>query len=97
MEVKLNRHWLHMPCDGTKAIEEHKPWIVFMTVIKEISQLNVQGARSVILANNTLVVVSALAAQNNLAMVVVPPNPQGTTSTRGNIEIQKTRQSWETQ
>ncbi len=51
-----------MPCDGTKAIEEHKPWLVIMTTIKEISQLNVQGARSVILASNALVVASALAA-----------------------------------
>jgi hypothetical protein len=36
--VKLNRHWLHTPYDGTKAIENRKPWVVIVAIVNEISQ-----------------------------------------------------------
>jgi hypothetical protein len=36
-KVKFNCHWLYTPCDGAKAIEDHKPWPVITIVVKEIS------------------------------------------------------------
>jgi len=38
-----------------RTIEDHKPWLVIVTVIKEISQSSVQGAFSVIVVGNVLV------------------------------------------
>jgi hypothetical protein len=48
--MKLNCHWLHTPCNGVRTVEDHKPWLVIVIVIKEISQSSVQGASSVIVA-----------------------------------------------
>jgi hypothetical protein len=38
--MKLNRHWLHTPYDGTKTIEDRKPWLVIVAIVNKISQLS---------------------------------------------------------
>jgi len=58
-KVKLNCHWLYTPCDGARAIENHKLWSVVATIVKEISQSSVQGASSAIVIGNALVAQSS--------------------------------------
>ncbi len=53
--MKLNCHWLYTPCDGARAIENHKLWSVVATIVKEISQSSVQGASSAIVIGSALV------------------------------------------
>ncbi len=53
--MKFNYHWLYTPCDGARAIEDHKLWSVIVTIVKEISQSSVQGASSAIVTSNALV------------------------------------------